>query len=564
MQQICANCSAGFEITDQDIAFYDEVSPAFNGKKEQVPSPTWCPDCRHERRMIWRNERVLYRRTCPVTGKTFLSPFSPESPYTVYDNDYWYSDKWDAKEYGRDFDFSKPFFEQFDALIREVPQVGRSAVSNQNCEYCNQIGWCKDCYLIFEADYNEKCLYSNNIYDSRMCMDTMHSYNNELCYECTDCHDSYNLHYSQNCFNCFDSKFLLNCIGCRHCVACTNLRNQEYHIFNKSYNKEEYEKKLEEMNLGSREGIATAQAQAAEDSLKFPRKSLQGQKNEDSFGDYLWETQRCEDCFDVRRSQDCKYVFNSQNIKKVHDMLVFGTHEGAEFSYENHEIGGGVRNILFSDQVWGGCSNILYSKLCIFNSHDCFGCMGLRHAEYCIFNKQYTKEEYEELVPKIIEHIRSTGEWGQFLPSALSPFAYNETIAQEYHPLSQEEAYQKGHRWKENIDEQMEVEKVIPGDQLPDDISQVPDDVLNWAVRCKVSNRPFRIVKRELDFYRDHNLPLPQLHPDERHKNRMALRNPRKLHSRQCAKCSKDIQTTYSPKKPEIVYCEGCYLKEVY
>jgi hypothetical protein len=190
--------------------------------------------------------------------------------------------------------------------------------------------------------------------------------------------------------------------------------------------------------------------------------------------------------------------------------------------------------------------------------------MGLRHAEYCIFNKQYTKEEYEELVPKIIEHIRSTGEWGQFLPSALSPFAYNETIAQEYHPLSQEEAYQKGHRWKENIDEQMEVEKVIPGDQLPDDISQVPDDVLNWAVRCKVSNRPFRIVKRELDFYRDHNLPLPQLHPDERHKNRMALRNPRKLHSRQCAKCSKDIQTTYSPKKPEIVYCEGCYLKEVY
>ena len=29
----------------------------------------------------------------------------------------------------------------------------------------------------------------------------------------------------------------------------------------------------------------------------------------------------------------------------------------------------------------------------------------LRNKSYCILNKQYTKEEYEELVPKIIEHM---------------------------------------------------------------------------------------------------------------------------------------------------------------
>jgi hypothetical protein len=27
--------------------------------------------------------------------------------------------------------------------------------------------------------------------------------------------------------------------------------------------------------------------------------------------------------------------------------------------------------------------------------------------EYCILNKQYTKEEYEILVPKIIEHMKT-------------------------------------------------------------------------------------------------------------------------------------------------------------
>jgi hypothetical protein len=68
-------------------------------------------------------------------------------------------------------------------------------------------------------------------------------------------------------------------------------------------------------------------------------------------------------------------------------------------------------------------------------------CSGLRNEEYMFLNKKYSKEEYEELVPKIIKHmndmpyIDSKGrvyKYGEFFPSELSPFAYNETIAQEY------------------------------------------------------------------------------------------------------------------------------------
>jgi hypothetical protein len=43
----------------------------------------------------------------------------------------------------------------------------------------------------------------------------------------------------------------------------------------------------------------------------------------------------------------------------------------------------------------------------------------------------------------------------------------------------------------------------------------------------------------------------------------MKLRNPRRLHDRNCDKCWADIKTTYSPDMKEIVYCEGCYDKEV-
>jgi len=39
-------------------------------------------------------------------------------------------------------------------------------------------------------------------------------------------------------------------------------------------------------------------------------------------------------------------------------------------------------------------------------------------------------------VPKIIEHMQKMGEWGEFFPSSLSPFGYNETVAEEYYPIN--------------------------------------------------------------------------------------------------------------------------------
>jgi hypothetical protein len=104
---------------------------------------------------------------------------------------------------------------------------------------------------------------------------------------------------------------------------------------------------------------------------------------------------------------------------------------------------------------------------------------------------------------------------------------------------------------------------------LPEDITKIPDDILNRAIECEVRstmglNPLFKIIPQELEFYRKHNLPIPRRHPDQRHLDRMALRNPRKLFDRKCDKCNKDIKTTYSPDRKEIVYCESCYEKEVY
>ena len=546
----CNKCSKDFEIAKEDADFYKEI---------KIQEPTLCPDCRQQRRLLWRNERVLYKRKCDATGKEILSVYSQEKPFPVYNNDYWYSDKWDAMTYGRDFDFNRPFFEQFGELINSVPQLSRSAVANQNSDYVNQCGWCKNCYLIFEADYDENCMYCNNIYDSRFSMDMLMAVNCELCYECIDCDDSYNLKFSQDCKNCSDSWFLKSCIGCRHCFGCVNMRDKQYYFLNEKCSKDKYEEKLKATKLKSYDDLQKARENFANFVKKYPHKYLQGVQNEDSTGNYLSQTQRCENCFDLNHCQDCRFVFNSRNMKKCYDITVFGSIGGAEYCYDSHEIGGGARNVFFGDQIWNGVHDIFYSKLCIDSSHDLFGCVGLKHKEYCIFNKQYSKEEYEALKKRIIEHMMKANEWGEFLPKEIVPYAYNETIALAWYPLTKEEALSQGYKWEDPDPREYLPQKYI----VPADIKEVKDEIIDEILACRDCGKNYKIIEAELNFYRRQNLPIPLKCHDCRHKDRFKLRNPRHLYDRNCQKCGQEIKTTYDPDRPEPVCCEKCFVESL-
>ncbi len=160
--------------------------------------------------------------------------------------------------------------------------------------------------------------------------------------------------------------------------------------------------------------------------------------------------------------------------------------------------------------------------------------------------------------------MMKTNEWGKFYPFAFSTFGYNKTTAQLYYPRTKEQALKEGSSWDENEIPVVQAKKTIPANALPDNSKDIPDDVSHWAIICEVTAKPFRITPQELAFYRTQNLPIPRRSPDQRHLDRLAQRNPRKLWSRICGSCGKPIQTTYAPNRPEKVYCEECYLKEVY
>ncbi len=498
-----------------------------------------------------------------MTKEPIVCLYSPEKSFRVYDQRIWWSDRWDAREYGRPYDAFRSFFAQFRELMESVPRPALFTKGCENSDYANHAVYSKNCYMCFNGGYCENTLYSDDvILKCRSCCDATNTVECELVYDCIDTEKSYQSNHLIVCSECADCGFLYDCRNCHHCRLCWNLRNKSYCIKNVQYTREEYERMIsaKEMRLETHSSYEECRRQFRSlVTAQAVHRSMETRNAVQVSGNFISTSKDIRDSFDILGSQDLARCFDAWDIRDCQD--TFQTMDKAELQYETHASSVSV-HALFCN-VSHENADILYADHC-FNSNSLFGCVGLRHQQYCILNKQYTKEAYELLVPQIIEHMRKTGEWGEFFPMECSPFAYNETVAQEYFPLTKAEVLSHGWQWQEEKNEMPQVTKMIPASELPDSIDDIPDDVLNWAIRCQESGRPFRIVKQELDFYRTMRLPAPRLHPDERHKRRLALRNPRKLWKRSCAKCGEEIQTTYAPDRPEIVYSENCYLKEVY
>jgi hypothetical protein len=506
-------------------------------------------------------ERTLYFRKCDLTGKDIMSIIAPGSVHKAYHPEAWYSDKWNAQDYGRPFDLSRPFFDQFRELLDNVPLLALNVAAVQNCEYVNQTAFSKNCYFTIEADENQDAMYSFRIFYSRSCIDCLEVVRCELCYECIDCDRCFNVRWSQLCVQCTDSAFLFDCRGCKHCFGCTGLRQQTYCLFNKQLTREQYEQAMASFDFCNAQHVAAARAGLEEIALLHPRKFFIGEQNENVSGNYIYESKDCSASFGLRGCRDCRYCNLVRTAKDCMDYFVWG--EKAERIYESECCGVNIQSLAFCCDCWDGSHDLLYCYQCVLSTSNCFGCIGIQHGSYCILNKQYTKQEYEDLVPKIIEKMKRDGEWGEFFPMKISPYAYNETSASDYFPLSKEEVEKQGLHWQQHLPFTTGKE-TIGWDRIPADIQQVPDTITNEVLVCEATGKNFRITSKELQFYRDWKVPLPHFHQDERHRRRLAQRNPRKLWDRQCAQCSKDIATSYSPDRPEKVFCEECYVKTVY
>ncbi len=579
--KICKWCKENFPLYPDDLSFY---------KKIDVPTPTLCPKCRYVRRLLDRNEWSLYRRKCDFTGELIVSIYRQDAPFPVYKQDVWRSDNWDPMQYGRNFDFNRPFFEQYEELRRAVPHIALVNFNSINSEYTNQSVNNKDCYMISASGGAEKCMYGN--WYQPTCFwsaDCYMALKIEFCYECINVARCSNCTWCQDCFDCVNVNFSIDCRGCTDCFGCIGLRNKQYCWFNEQLSKEVYEKRLKEFEW-SRKAIEDTKRQVLSHHSRIPIKYYHGVQIQNSTGDYLQNAQRARLAFNCREIKDVAYV---QDVWQMEDSLDITEIYAVEQSYELQ----GVSNVLHSiairssgvatDSYYCDMSNAL---------GDCFGCFSLKQKQYCILNKQYSKEEYFALKKKIIEHMKKTGEWGEYFPPEVSPFAYNESMAQDYFPLSREEALQKGYPWYDKPESQ-KYTPTMTSEKLPPRISETPASIIEEIIRCSSQDSEeekrkhpectavFRLIPLEVELYKKLGIPVPAKCFPCRRSERFSFRNPRTLYSRTCdcagatssnntykntaphfhgeSKCPNEFETSYAPDRPEIIYCEQCYNAEV-
>jgi len=559
----CQNCKQDFTIEPDDFDFYEKI---------KVPAPTWCPQCRMIRRMVWRNERKLFRRKDSRSDKDLFSLYPEESGWPVYqDSDWWDSNLWDPLAYGQDFDPQKPFFLQLFELCKKVPKPRADAVNMVNSEYSANAADMKNCYLVFNSAYDEDCGYGVGFTSSKNCYDCSYADNSEYCYGSfwiASCNRAY---FCSQCVQCLEVWFCKDCLGCTNCFGCMNLRNKKYCIFNQQYSKEEYQQKIEDLKLCSWKGIMGAQNSSHEFWKNNPNKYHQGIKNLDCTGSYVANSKNVKKSYIIRGAQDVAYVQYGQYppLNDCMDVTVTGE---TELVYESLTSGWGGSRIKFCVESWNGGKDLEYCLFCVSSSSDLFGCVGVSKQQYCILNKQYTKEEYFALRDKIIKHMNDMPyvdkqgrvyKYGEFYPLEFAPFAYQQTILPEHFNFTRAEVEALGVKWQEP--NPTEYQTTMSATSIPDGIEDVKDDILKEIIRCEECGKAYRIIQPELQFLRKIKVPIPRKCVDCRHYERLAQRLPIKLYRRKCMKpgCTNEFETSFAPDRPEIVYCEQCYQAEV-
>lgn len=419
--------------------------------------------------------------------------------------------------------------------------------------------------MCFNMDHCEDTQFSEVGYKTVDCTDCGFSREMELCGYCVSSKECYGSTHLINCGNVSDGHMCYDCHACQDCIMCWNLRNKRYHILNTAYTPEEFAEKKAALELGShiaRQKLWKSFLEHVHHDAVHKYANIMNSTS--CTGDNIFHSKNCIECFNVLRGEDLLRVTSCDN--EARDSIDAGfIWDNAELIYES--MSANRYNIQYSFNIWES-SDIQYSELCK-SCNDLFGCSGLKQSRYCIFNKQYSKEEYELLKKKIIEHMKKTPlsgdtagsavEWGQFFPPDIAPFGYNEAFGYDYYPLEKEQALRLGFSWKD-----ADSKKALPqSKELPDHIDDISQDCADGIYVCETCARNYKIIAQEIALLQQLQMPLPRVCLDCRFRERFSLKHEQKLYKRLCSNCNVQIESTFAPERSETVLCEDCYQKTV-
>lgn len=552
-ERICKQCSLSFHIYTEDIEFYQML---------RVPPPTLCPLCRKKRRFahLLRLPK-FFKKKCEAPGhcEEVITIYPPNTPHRVYDFSYWYSDAWDATDFGFAYNPSEKFFPQFRRLFFAVPHLPLERdPKGVDVDYClGGLGGNNNyiCSMAYDTENAAFCIdarFSRDIFDCNLI-----AYS-ELCYESIAAYNCSRCVLIVSSSQCLDSAFLYDCKNCTSCFMSSNLRNRSYVFRNKQLTREEYGKEINTLSLNKRSVFQKQKKDFIELVNCSFHRFIQTRQTTDSVGDSLSE---CKNCYWVFRSEKSENVRYSDNVISVKDSMDVLNCKG-ELNYEGTVNAGA--NLRFSLSVRD--SSFLEYSAEMNNCHYCFGCVGLKNKRFHIFNRPYEEKEYWKGVDDTKTRMLGTGEYGEFFPLSLGLAPYQNTYGQKDFPLSEEDAKHAGIPWYEEPPSHFPLNmKTLSASEVPDDVRNVQDDILECALICEKTGKPFRLIAPELSFYRRMSVPIPTVHPFERMMERVRFERQPRLFPSTCLKCGEKSYSAYNPEQQKNlkIYCEKCYLREM-
>ncbi len=547
MEKSCKNCQASFEITPDELGMYEKL---------EMPEPKICVKCRWQAQLAFWVFGKFRKGRSDLSGEALITVLPEKTRYPIYSSKEWFSDAWDATEYGQIYDPKRSFFDQLTELQSKVPRPHQMGKNNLNCDWCDDVWDCKNSYLSRSMGDCEELLYGYRNIRVKNSSDVTYCYDLEKCYDCTYCFNCFNTRYSFDSRNCINGAFLYDCRNVQDSFMCWNLRNKQYCIRNQQYTKEEYHKKISEIDFGSRKMISGFRKEFENilQSQAVHRENF-NIKSVESSGNYLTNCKQCTNAFHWEDAEDCHNVLRGALNKSIIDTA--GAYKSELCGNSQNPMDG---NYFVKCTSWVTlCRFSEYLDQCI-RCDSCFGCVGLKDKKFCILNKQYIEEEYKKLKGEIVAKMKEEGTYGDFLPKEMAYSGYNATSGQIYFPLTQDQARAKGYGWEESHDQ---TDGISP-DELPDDIKDVKDGITTQALICPETKYRFNIAPRELEFYRMMNIPLPRTHSDLRNLKRFKKLSVITSYPYQCVYCNKAIQAYYPPEWGyQKIACEECYQREI-
>ena len=99
--RICEHCNQNFTITEGELSAYQRVG---------IELPTLCFFCRVKLHLSFWPFGKFRRGQSDLSGENLITVLPEKSRYPIYTLSEWYSDKWDAMDFGVDYDPRASFF----------------------------------------------------------------------------------------------------------------------------------------------------------------------------------------------------------------------------------------------------------------------------------------------------------------------------------------------------------------------------------------------------------------------------------------------------------------------